>query len=164
MTIDLEEVVPEALQTVRTRQLFVLQLDVTGPTNVGDTPVGGRRIGVITGGRFGGHGLSGVVLDGGSDWQTVRSDGSSTLPVRFLLNTDHDALIAMTYQGIRFGAPEILQKLADGQAVDPISYYFRTTPLFETSDSRYDWLNRVVAIGVGHRLSTGPIYSVFEVL
>ncbi len=27
-----------------------------------------------------------------------------------------------------------------------------------------DWLNRVVAIGVGHRRADGPIYSIFEVL
>jgi len=37
-------------------------------------------------------------------------------------------------------------------------------PLFETSSARYDWLNRVVALGIGHRRADGPVYSVFEVL
>jgi hypothetical protein len=36
--------------------------------------------------------------------------------------------------------------------VDPKSYYFRLNPLLETANVRYDWLNRVVAIGIGHRV------------
>jgi hypothetical protein len=51
-----------------------------------------------------------------------------------------------------------------GEVVDAASYYFRTNPLFETSATKYDWINRVVAIGVGHRRAEGPVYSVFEVL
>jgi len=27
-----------------------------------------------------------------------------------------------------------------------------------------DWLNRILAIGIGHRRADGPLYSVFEVL
>jgi Protein of unknown function (DUF3237) len=37
-------------------------------------------------------------------------------------------------------------------------------PLFETANANYDWLNRVVAVGIGHRRADGPIYSIFEVL
>jgi hypothetical protein len=37
-------------------------------------------------------------------------------------------------------------------------------PLFETSSSKYDWMNRIIAVGVGHRLADGPLYSIFEVL
>jgi hypothetical protein len=51
-----------------------------------------------------------------------------------------------------------------GEAVNPTSYYFRINPLFETAAAKYDWINRIVAIGIGHRRSDGPIYSVFEVL
>jgi hypothetical protein len=42
--------------------------------------------------------------------------------------------------------------------------YFRLNPLFETANASYDWLNRIVAIGIGHRVADGPIYSIFEVL
>jgi Protein of unknown function (DUF3237) len=48
--------------------------------------------------------------------------------------------------------------------VDPASYYFRINPLFETGAAQYDWINRVVAVGIGHRFADGPVYSVFEVL
>jgi Protein of unknown function (DUF3237) len=48
--------------------------------------------------------------------------------------------------------------------VDPAAYYFRTNPLFETASPKYDWLNRIVSIGIGHRPAGGPVYSVFEIL
>ena len=48
--------------------------------------------------------------------------------------------------------------------MDPASYYFRINPLFETAAANYDWINRVVAVGIGHRRADGPIYSIFEVL
>jgi hypothetical protein len=81
-----------------------------------------------------------------------------------VLKTTDDALIAMTYQGVRHGPPEIVAKIDKGEDVDPASYYFRTNPLFETASTRYDWLNRIVAIGIGQRLAAGPVYSIFEVL
>jgi catechol 2,3-dioxygenase-like lactoylglutathione lyase family enzyme len=50
------------------------------------------------------------------------------------------------------------------EPVDPTSYYFRMNPMFETSSTRYDWMNRVIAVGTGVRLPDGPVYSIFEVL
>jgi hypothetical protein len=50
------------------------------------------------------------------------------------------------------------------EVVDPTSYYFRINPLFETAAAQYDWINRVVGVGIGHRTADGPVYSVFEVL
>jgi hypothetical protein len=141
-----------------------MRLDVRKLQVVGTTPGGVRRIGVVPGGSFEGERLSGEVLDGGSDWQTVRSDGATTLNVRLVLKTKDDALIGMTYQGLRHGPPDVMARIEKGEAVDPAAYYFRTNPLFETAAAKYDWINRVVAIGIGHRLAGGPIYSVFEVL
>ena len=34
----------------------------------------------------------------------------------------------------------------------------------ETAATTYDWLNRILAVGIGHRRPDGPVYSVFEVL
>jgi hypothetical protein len=36
--------------------------------------------------------------------------------------------------------------------------------MFETAAATYDWLNRFLAVGIGHRRPDGPVYSVFEVL
>jgi Protein of unknown function (DUF3237) len=155
--------VPEVLKSLRTRPLFVLRLDVRPPQVVGATPGPFRRVGVF-GGSFEGDRLSGEVLEGGSDWQTVRTDGATTLDVRAILKTEDGALVAMTYRGLRHGPPDVMQRLDRGEAVDPASYYFRINPLFETAAAKYDWLNRVLAVGIGHRRADGPIYNVFEVL
>src|ERR1700675_1579636 len=92
---------PEVLKSVRTQPLFVMRLDVRPLIIVGPTPGGYRRIGIVYGGRFEGQRLSGEVLDGGSDWQTVRGDGATTLDVRLILKTKDEALIGMTYRRIR---------------------------------------------------------------
>ena len=149
---------------MRTQPLFVMRLDVRKLLIVGATPGAYRRIGVVHGGSFEGERLSGEVLDGGSDWQTVRKDGTTTLNVRLVLKTKDDALICMTYQGVRHGPPDVVERIEKGEVVDPTSYYFRINPLFETAAAKYDWLNRVVGVGIGHRSPDGPIYSVFEVL
>ena len=140
-----------------------MRLNVNGLLVVGDTPGAFRRVGVVPSGVFEGERLSGEVLDGGSDWQALRSDGSTTLDVRLVLKTTDGAMISMTYKGIRHGPPEIIKKIENGESVDPASYYFRIAPLFETASPKYDWLNRIVAIGNGHRFADGPFYSVFEV-
>ncbi len=164
MSTSLNDDLPEGLKSVRTRPLFAVRLDVRKLLMVGATPGAYRRIGIVFGGSFEGDRLSGTVLDGGSDWQAVRPDGATTLDVRLVLKTEDDALITMGYRGLRHGPPEILARLEKGEAVDPASYYFRIAPLFETASPKYDWINRIIAVGIGHRRADGPIYSVFEVL
>ena len=155
---------PDVLLSVRTRPLFTLWLDVGKVLVVGETPTTTRRIGVISGGRFEGERLSGEVLDGGADWQSARPDGSTLLDVRLTLKTDDGALIAMTYQGLRHGPREVIERLGRGEAVDPGSYYFRVNAMFEAASGKHDWLNRVLAVGIGHRLPGGPVYNIFELL
>ncbi len=164
MPAPLSDRLPSALLEVRTRPLFALRLDVRPILAVGETPATNRRIGVVYGGRFEGERLSGEVLDGGADWQSWRSGGATLLDVRLVLKTDDGELIAMTYQGLRHGPREVIERLGRGEDVDPSSYYFRINPLFETASPTYGWLNRILAIGLGHRFPDGPIYNVFEVL
>lgn len=158
------ETLPEPLRQVCTRPLFVMRLAVRPLQIVGATPGAFRRIGVVPGGEFEGERLSGLVLDGGNDWQTVRADGSTTLDVRLVLRTADDALIGMTYRGVRQGPSEVIRRLEAGAAIDAASYYFRILPVFETAAPQYAWINGLVAVGVGHRSAEGPLYSVFEVL
>ena len=118
----------------------------------------------VSSGIFEGERLAGDVLDGGNDWQNVRSDGSTSLDVRLVLKTRDEALIGMTYKGVRQGSPEAIARLERGDVIDPASYYFRIAPFFETEAPQYAWLNNIVAIGTGHRFADGPVYSVFECL
>jgi hypothetical protein len=151
------------LRDVKASPLFALRL-ASRPQPIGATPGCVRRIFAVTGGVFEGARLSGQVLDSGNDWQTVRGDGAVTLDVRLVLKTSDDAMIGMAYRGIRHGAPEVLAWLDCGEKVDPASYYFRISAVFETATPKYEWLNRLLAVGVGHRRPDGPIYNLFELL
>jgi Protein of unknown function (DUF3237) len=164
MSTSLTEGLPEVLKSIRVRPLFLMRLHVPPLIIVGPTPNAFRRIGVIQGGSFEGERVGGEVLGGGNDWQAVRNDGCTKLDVRLVLRTTDGALIGMTYQAVRCGPPDIMEKLDKGEVVDPASYYFRMNPLFETSAAKYDWMNRIITVGTGHRRADGPIYSVFEVL
>lgn len=163
MSAPLKDRIAGTLAEVRTRPLFTLKLEVRPLIIVGATPTAFRRIGVVYGGRFEGERLSGEVLDGGSDWQSVRSDGSTMLDVRLILRTDDGALIAVTYKGLRHGSPEVIARIETGEEVDPASYYFRINPMFETA-SVNAWLNDILAVGIGHRFADGPVYNLFELL
>jgi hypothetical protein len=154
---------PDALSNIRTKLLFTLHLRVPPLLVVGETPETLRRIGIIEGGSFDGERLSGEVVSG-NDWQSVRRDHCTKLDVRLVLKTTDAALIVMTYQALRWGPPSIMKQLDEGESVDPASYYFRMNPVFETSSAQYDWINRILAVGTGHRLPAGPVYKVFEIL
>jgi hypothetical protein len=160
----LSTVLPQELTSLSARPLFVLALEVAKLQVVGATPGVDRRVGEILGGRFEGERLKGRILGGGSDWQAVRADGSWALDCRLVLETDDGALIAMTYRGLRHGPKDVIDAIGRGEQVSPAAYYFRTAAFFETAAAKYAWLNGVVAVGMGHRLPSGPIYQVFEVL
>jgi hypothetical protein len=154
---------PESLRTVRTRPLFVLREAVPPLLVVGATPNGFRRVGLVQGGSFEGERLSGDVVSG-NDWQTIRPDSCMKLDVRLVLKTTDDALICMTYTVMRAGPPDVMAAMDRGEAPDPSTYYFRMAPFFETSAKQYDWINRIISVGIGNRLADGPVYSIFEVL
>ena len=149
---------------IRTTPLMTLKLTVNGMQAIGATPNGNRRVGLVAGGSFEGPRLRGTVLPGGADWIIARPDASTTLDVRIVLETDDGASIGMTYRGMRHGPPDVMARVNAGEFVDPALYYFRTAVAFETAAPRYDWLNRVIAIGTGSRPPEGPIYDIFEVL
>ncbi|WP_175709190.1 DUF3237 domain-containing protein [Burkholderia ambifaria] len=155
---------PPVMKEVRTRPLFVVRLGVKPIVTIGQTPSALRRVGIVESGTFQGDRLAGTVLDGGNDWQTVRGDTGTTHDVRLTLRTDDGADLLMSYHGVRHGPTDVIQHLERGDAVDPASYYFRINPVFEAPVGRYEWLNGILAVGLGHRFAYGPVYSVFEVL
>ncbi len=160
----LAEILPPEMNELRWRPLMTFFIEVRKPWIVGKTPAADRRIGEIAGGRFEGERLRGTILTGGSDWQTVRDDGAWVINVRMLLETDDGALIGMTYTGLRHGPEEVIAAIGRGEQVSPDAYYMRVVPVFETAAEKYHWLNRVVSVAQGHRLSTGAIYNVFEIV
>jgi hypothetical protein len=149
---------------LRLERLFSAEITLAKPQELGETPQGRRRIIGITGGRFSGAKLSGRVLPGGADWQVIRADGVADLDARYTLETDDGALIYVRNRGYRHGPSDILEKLAAGEVVDPARYYMRTTPLFETGDPRYAWLNRMICVATGARRPAAVELEVFQIL
>jgi len=153
------------MSDIQSEFLFEIDLQVTPPQALGVTPLGDRRIVTVTSGTFEGPKLKGnVVPNSGGDWLLFRSDGVVQLDVRVTLQTDDDALIYLAYRGVRDASPEVAERLARGDAVDPSEYYFRTTPYFETASEKYGWLNRIIAVAIGDRRATGPCYRVYKIL
>lgn len=149
---------------MNSRLLMSLEVIVGGAQKVGAVPHGTRVIAPITGGRFEGPKLRGKVLPGGGDWTLLRADGVLELDLRITLETDDGALIHMTSFGYRHGPPEVIAALGRGERVDPASYYFRTTPRFETGSPSYAFLNRILAVSTGDRRAEGPTYTIDEIL
>jgi hypothetical protein len=151
---------------IATVPLFDMVDDLHPPLVVGG-PLGRRVFFGASGGSFHGPRLHGEVLPGGGDWAVFRPDGTMALDVRLTLRTHDDALIAMTYGGRWTRPAEVRDELADPDRraqVSPDRYYFRTTPLFETGDPRYRWLNDVVALGSGYLVEGGVAYRVSQVV
>lgn len=127
---------------------------------IGDAGRGTRSIVTLTGGSFEGPHLRGEVLPLGADFLVQRTDGVTRLDVRLALRTDDGADIYVTYLGLVHN-----QSLGPLGELEEGAMYFRTTPQFETGDERYQWLNRILAVGVNQPSEEGTVtYRVYAVL
>ena len=148
---------------MKTEFLCKVEVSLEPPRELGETPLGRRRIIGITGGSFAGPRLSGRILPGGADWQVIRPDGVACLDARYTLETGDGALIYVNNRGYRHGPKDVVERLARGEEVDPALYYMRTTPWFETSAPAYAWLNRAVCVGTGARRAQAVELAFYEV-
>jgi hypothetical protein len=142
---------------------FKMAITLAPIKDLGTTPLGHRRIIDITGGTVSGAKLKGTVLPGGADWQYTRNDNVTYLDARYTIEADDGALIYVSNQGYRHGQKKIIERLRRGEVVEDGSYYFRCTPWFETSATKYDWLNRTIFLGTGHRDPNAVRLKIFEV-
>jgi len=133
---------------INTEFLFTLALEIQ-VSSLGETPYGNRRIFHFDGGSFEGPKLKGKVLPGGGGSSLIRRDEVLEVDVRLSLETEDMHQISMAWKGLRHGPKEVMDRLYRGEIVDPRSYYFRTTPYFETSSEKYGWMNRICAIATG---------------
>jgi hypothetical protein len=111
-----------------------------------------------------GRSLRGDVLNGGGDWATIdEARDVLRLDARVTWRTDDGEKIYVSYLGI-FRPYTVVRDIATRGAYGETSYYFRTHPVFETGAPRYQWLNEIVAIGIGTVMPGGVNYEVYEVL
>lgn len=132
---------------------------------IGSTYDGTRRIiPIVGGGRVEGPRIRGRLVGNAADWQVTRPDGVTVADAIYAIETDDGVVIQIRNRGLRHGPPEVMQRLASGQDVDPAEYYFRTVPEFIAPDGPYDWLNRSIFICTGARYPLGIKLWVWRVL
>ena len=147
------------------RFLCTMRIRVSDSYIMNDVPTGKRRrVDIFDGGEVDGPLLKGRILPGGSDTLLTRNDTSLTPDVRLVIKTDDGSLILVTYKGVRHGPPEVMDRIAKGEDVDPTEYYLRNAPFFETNSTKYDWLNKIVSVGIGRREADSAVYDVHEIL
>ncbi len=144
--------------------LMTLHADLKTPLEIGNGPYGARSIFDVTGGAFKGQRFSGIVLPSGADWLLVDADGVGHLDVRITLETEDGAHIYVQYYGVLVMNEKVNTALEQGGSTEYGDTYFMTQTRFETGDSRYKWLNGVMAVAEG-RVKPGAVeYQVFELV
>jgi hypothetical protein len=133
-----------------------VRAQVGAPIEIGPVGRGRRRIVPILGGTCEGRErfrdlLTGRVLPGGADWQFIHNDGLTEADARYTLEMDRGDLVYVQNHGLRHARPEIMQKLLDGEVVDPSLIYFYSTPTFETAAPALQPLTRSIFVGAGER-------------
>ncbi|MDO9367711.1 MAG: DUF3237 domain-containing protein [Sphingopyxis sp.] len=159
---------PSALAS---RHLCTVEFEVGGGLiAIGASPFGDQRLGYVTGGRFYGPRINGIVLPGGGNWSRAGRLGDSasvgTFDARAVWQTDEGELIYLSYTGRNIIPDDVRAAFADpvAPAVDPSRYYLRIAPVFETASVQYGWLNGLLAVGVGERTDFGVRHVIHEVL
>jgi len=147
--IDRSGIAPEV--NLESEFLFDLNIETRGVVARVGVPGRERLIVDVDGGTFTGPALKGRLKGPSGDWIEQRVDGSSSLDVRLLMETDDGQEIYATWRGINYTPPGGTQ-------------YARILPLFETRAARYDWLNHIVAVGVFLPATARIAYRVFRIL
>ncbi len=105
-------------------------------------------VNVLPGGWVKGPRISGKIISPGGDWIRTTPSGALRLDVRLTIETDDGAQIYMTYGGVVVSSKEAGEALARGDVLnDKGMPYFITTPQFQTSSEKYNWMNQVQGIG-----------------
>ena len=145
------------------RHVADLTIKLDTIVEMGQGQGGTRRIIPIIGGQVSGPAFSGEIMNVGADWQTIFASGLAELDTRYAFRTDDGAIIEIRNFGYRHGPANVMQKVAAGEDVDPSQYYMRTHARLETGHPDYQWVNNTLFVGVGGRLKSSVMLSLYAV-
>jgi len=121
------------------------------PFVIPNGPKGTRVVGEVESVTISGERFNATMVgQAAADWLTIAPDGTyGTLDVRVTLKTHDDVLVYCEYSG----------------RIDLVTGRVVSTPLFQTGDERYDWLNRIQFIGDGtlDQETQKLVYELYEV-
>src|SRR5258706_14103804 len=108
---------------LQTKFVFSLAIKIGAPIVAGDLGHGVRRITPILGGEVRGEKVNGTIFPCGADFQIIRPNGFTELEAKYAFETDDGAVIYIENIGIRFGPKPLLDRIAQGEIVDPALIY-----------------------------------------
>lgn len=117
--------------------IMQLLVEVADAIDLGSGPDGVRRMVPISGGRFEGRGLSGIVMPGGADRQRVRADGIRQLDALYELKADDGTIMTVRNRVM----------VDDSVARNGTGRYARSVVTVAAPDGPHAWLNRGIIIG-----------------
>ena len=122
--------------------LYTLEFEVEDPILVPNGPNGSRAVFEFTKdtGKVYGPALNGRVVGPSSDWILIGTDGTVSLDVRVLIQTEDEQII---YQKINGRA------VRDGD--NPSNSTIQSGSTYETSSGKYQYLNKKVVTGLGRK-------------
>jgi hypothetical protein len=130
--------------------LATMVAELRPPKVLSRTPAGTRMIYEVASGSISGERLNAKMAGAAAaDWMLVGPDGTGTLDVRSLVETDDGALVFIQYSG--------RVDLSEGGTAP-----LYATPRFETGDPRYGWLNKLQAVGKGTLEGSTLTYDLYE--
>ena len=137
--------------------------EVDEMVSLGPAPLGQRRYVPLGGGTVQGPEFNGTVLPGGVDWQWLRADGALDISAHYVLRADDGGLVEVHSTGLRHGPPEVMARLARGEAVPASAYFFRTALRFTTGAPAWTHLNTTLALAVATREARRVLLDVYRV-
>lgn len=134
-----------------------------GPVvSLGAAPLGERRYVPLGSGTVSGPEFNGMLVEGGIDWQIQRLDDVLDIQAHYVLRADDGSLVEVQSHGLRHGPPQVMARLARGEAVRRDEYFFRTVVRFTTGAPAWLHLNKVMAIAVGSREARRVLLDVYR--
>lgn len=140
-------------------------LSIEAPLDPAFQPVGPRLIvNVPAGGSVHGPKINGAIIPPSGDWLQVMPDGTLRLDVRFTIKTDDGELILCEYNGVIVSSKEVMDRFNKGEVISSKDEYFVTAPRFTTLSKKYEWINKIQAVGKMVSVQNTKIkYDVFAV-
>jgi hypothetical protein len=133
---------PSTKVTAEYVMTYVAPLDP--PVQIDDSLV---IVNVRPGGWVKGPKISGKFIAPGADWLRIMPSGVFRLDVRGLIQTDDDAFIFVSYNGVMKHTEKSAERLNNGELLTEEEIpYFVTAPTFQTSSEKYAWLNEVQTV------------------
>ncbi len=90
-------------------------------------------------------------------------DGTAIIDTRYSAVTADGAQLYIATQGFRYGPPEVIARLAAGEAVSPDEYSFRLGVRIECGAPDLAWVNRTIFVATAARQRASVTYDLFSI-